>query len=164
MASYALVSVWRIEAPLRQVWEALCQTDKWPSWWPFVTSVETISCGNDLGVDAVHRYAWETRLPYRLYFDLHTTRVKPMRLLEAEVNGDLQGTGRCQLYQNGDLTTVRYEWNVSTRKLWMNFLAPVIRPIFTWNHHSVMKAGGEGLALQLRAHSFEFVEPDNVIS
>ncbi len=66
MASYALVSVWQIEAPLRQVWEALCQTDKWPTWWPFVTSVETISCGNDLGIDSVHRYCWETCLPSEL--------------------------------------------------------------------------------------------------
>ena len=28
-------------------------------------------------------------------------------------------------------------------------LAPLARPVFAWNHHGVMRAGGEGLARRL---------------
>jgi hypothetical protein len=44
---------------------------------------------------------------------------------------------------------VRYDWKVETTKAWMNFLAPVARPFFSWNHDVVMGWGGEGVARQL---------------
>ena len=44
------------------------------------------------------------------------------------------------------MTAVVYEWNVRTTKQWMNLLAPIARPVFAWNHDTVMGWGGEGLA------------------
>jgi hypothetical protein len=41
---------------------------------------------------------------------------------------------------------VLYEWDVHTTGRWMNLLAPLMRPIFTWNHDVAMRQGGEGLA------------------
>jgi hypothetical protein len=31
----------------------------------------------------------------------------------------------------------------------MNALAPLLAPAFAWNHHAVMRAGGDGLARHL---------------
>jgi hypothetical protein len=39
-----------------------------------------------------------------------------------------------------------YEWDVRTARAWMNWLAPVARPAFAWNHDAVMRQGAEGLA------------------
>ena len=47
------------------------------------------------------------------------------------------------------LTTVRYDWKVETTKRWMNLIAPIARPLFSWNHDVVMGWGGEGLAKRL---------------
>ena len=41
---------------------------------------------------------------------------------------------------------VRYDWDVSTTRRWMNVLAPLARPLFEINHHAIMRWGGEGLA------------------
>jgi hypothetical protein len=37
----------------------------------------------------------------------------------------------------------------------MNYLSPIARPIFSWNHNVVMRWGGEGLAKQLGTSYFE---------
>ncbi|HLE64007.1 MAG TPA: hypothetical protein VI750_12735 [Pyrinomonadaceae bacterium] len=38
---------------------------------------------------------------------------------------------------------------MATTKAWMNLLAPLARPLFSWNHDVVMGWGGEGLKKQL---------------
>jgi hypothetical protein len=47
------------------------------------------------------------------------------------------------------VSAVLYEWSVHTTKRWMNFLGPVARPVFEYNHNVVMRWGGEGLARRL---------------
>jgi hypothetical protein len=37
----------------------------------------------------------------------------------------------------------------------MNWLAPLARPLFRWNHDAVMRAGGRGLAQLLNARLLE---------
>jgi hypothetical protein len=38
----------------------------------------------------------------------------------------------------------------------MNRLAAPLKPVFIWNHHAVMKAGGESLAKRLGATLLRF--------
>ncbi len=89
---------------------------------------------------------WKSLLPYRVGFEITTTRVERPYLLEADAVGELSGVGRWRLYEQDGVTAVLYEWNVATSKAWMNLLAPVARPIFEWNHDWVMARGGEGIA------------------
>lgn len=84
---------------------------------------------------------------------MRLVRVEPHALIEGEAVGELQGTGRWTFSEAGGLTAVRYDWNVSTTKPWMNLLAPLARPVFKWNHDVVMRWGAEGLAAQLSGTS-----------
>lgn len=151
MAEYWLVTVWRIEAPLAAVYAAVCEPLCWPEWWPDAQRVEQRQAGAADGVGRVLRCTWQGHLPYRLSFDLHTTRMQPLLAVEGAVDGDLQGTGRCLFAQEGTVTTVRHEWRVRTTRRWMNLLAPLARPLFTHNHALAMRHGGEGLARRLNA-------------
>jgi uncharacterized protein YndB with AHSA1/START domain len=155
LADYAFVTTWRIEAPIEKVWDAIYQADDWPSWWKGVESVTKVADGDREGVGSVRRYTWKSRLPYRLVFEMRTTRVEQPVALEGEATGELQGTGRWQLSQDGAITTARYFWNVRTAQAWMNLLAPIARPIFAWNHDVVMRQGGQGLARLLGARLIE---------
>ena len=74
-----------------------------------------------------------------------------MALIEGVAEGDLSGTGRWSFTHDSGVTTVRYEWKVTTSKRWMNLLASIARPIFRWNHDAVMRSGAEGLARKLKA-------------
>ena len=47
-------------------------------------------------------------------------------------------------------TGVEYTWRVGLDKGWMRALAPLLRPVFAWNHNAVMAAGEDGLRRLLR--------------
>jgi hypothetical protein len=51
--------------------------------------------------------------------------------------------------EQGSTTRVCYDWTVMTTRVWMNALAPLLAPVFRWNHGQVMAAGGQGLAKHL---------------
>lgn len=151
MANYSFLTIWRIEAPMEKVYDALEKAESWPSWWKGVVAVSKREQGDKKGAGSVYRYTWKGALPYKLSFDMKTTIVEPPGRLEGDAIGELVGTGRWHLSQKGRVTTIRYEWKIATTKAWMNLLAPIARPVFAWNHDVIMRQGGEGLAKLLGA-------------
>lgn len=151
MTEYHLLTTWRIEAPLEQVYAAIHDVPDWPTWWPAAKRLEAVSAGDADGVGSVWRHCWQGYLPYRLAFDVRTTRIDPLLTIEGITRGDLDGVGRWHFSSQGGSSIVRYEWHVRSRRWWMNLSAPLLRPIFIRNHAQVMKQGGTGLAGQLGA-------------
>jgi len=128
------------------VWDAIYDQVAWPEWGRGVEEVEKLRPGEDGGVGSVSRMVWKSMLPYRVEFQVTTTKVERPLLLEADAVGELRGVGRWRLFEQDGATAVLYEWNVATTRSWMNLLAPVARPVFEWNHDWVMARGGEGIA------------------
>lgn len=151
MAEYKLVTIWRVHAPLREVYGAIYHSWGWPSWWKCVAAVIALEPGDELGVGSLQRYTWKSRLPYRLTFDMRITRVEPLVALEGVASGELEGVGRWEFSEEGPVTTVCYKWFVRTNKRWMTWLSPIARPLFKWNHDMVMRDGALGLARMLNA-------------
>ena len=150
MPEYSLLTTWLLDSPREPVWEALHDQERWPSWWRGVEVAEEISRPPDgADVGTVSRMVWRSLLPYRVEFEILTTRVERPALLEGRASGELAGTGRWRLYEQDGVTAVLYEWDVRTTKPWMNRLAPLLRPAFEWNHDWVMARGGEGIAALL---------------
>jgi hypothetical protein len=147
MPEFSLTTTWRIPASLESVWSCLIHTETWPSWWNYVIAVDEIAAGDLTGLNNVRHYVWRTALPYRLVLNLRVTELQPRQLVVVEVSGDLIGRGICQLSSQSDRveTEVRFSWDVSTCKPWMNWFGELGRPIFVWNHGKVMKSGEEGL-------------------
>jgi len=150
MAEYTFLTTWAVDAPIEAVWDAIFESEHWSEWWKGVEKVVELEPGDDDGVGSLQRYTWKSRLPYRLEFDMRTTRVERPHLIEGEAEGDLDGFGRWRLF-DGRGTAVTYEWSVRTTEPWMNVLARLARPLFAWNHDVVMRQGGEGLAQRLGA-------------
>ena len=46
----------------------------------------------------------------------------------------------------------RYDWIVELTKPWMRSLAPILRPVFAWNHNKVMEWGRDGITRKLAGH------------
>jgi uncharacterized protein YndB with AHSA1/START domain len=152
MADYRFLTTWVLDAPVERVWDALYDSSRWPEWWRGVERVQVIEPGDAERVGELSRYTWKSRLPYRLEFDMRTTRVEAPHLVEGDAQGELTGHGRWRLFSGANGTTaVTYEWVVETTERWMNVLAPIARPVFGWNHDVVMRQGGEGLARRLGA-------------
>ena len=149
MAEYHFVSIWQIQAPMKRVWEEIYHAERWPSWWKYVVGVDELEPGAADGVGKRLHLLFRTRLPYTLGFDVRVTRVQPPSELVAEATGELEGTGRWTLTSADGGTRVRYNWDIRTTRRWMNLLAPVARPVFSWNHDELMREGAQSLARRL---------------
>ena len=80
---------------------------------------------------------------------MRVTRVEPMTLIEGRAEGELDGLGRWTLKAHSARTQVRYDWIVDVTRPWMRVAAPLLRPVFAWNHGIVMRWGYEGLTCKL---------------
>src|SRR5579859_5029463 len=144
-ARYEFMTVWQVRAPIEQVWDAIYHAERWPEWWKGVLRVESLRQPGPDGLGGCTRYIWKSALPYELAIDTTTTRLERPYAMDGVSTGELVGEGHWRFSFEGDVTTVRYEWNVATTKAWMNLLAPLMRPAFAWNHDVVMRQGGEGM-------------------
>jgi hypothetical protein len=164
MADYHYVSTWQLQAPIQQVWAALNDLEHLPTWYSGVQEARELARGDAQGVGRRVRYVIKGRLPLRLAFEATTTRSLPPRDQALRAEGELAGTGRWSLDQHGDITIARYTWEVRTTRPWMNLLAPLARPVFTWNSRGVMLQAGQGLAgfLGVPLVNAEFTAPSGL--
>ena len=58
--------------------------ERWPDWWRGVEEAEEIAPGDESGVGTVARMVWNSLLPYRVEFEVTTSRVERPHLLEGE--------------------------------------------------------------------------------
>jgi hypothetical protein len=70
---------------------------------------------------------------------MRLTRVQPPQELEAGATGELEGTGRWARTSADGGTLVRYYWDIRNTQWRMSVLAPVARPVFSWNHDQLMR-------------------------
>ncbi|MFN8300406.1 MAG: SRPBCC family protein [Chitinophagales bacterium] len=149
MANYNFITVWKFVAPLELIYTRIYNADEYHIWWKGQEPVKTICSGNELGIGAVKAFCTRSALPYRLNYTGTVLQVVPYRMIEGTTTGDLQGHGKWLFAEENGVTTVKYVWKVETTRFWMNLCAPLLRPLFEWNHDVVMKWGGEGLASYL---------------
>ena len=90
MAEYAFLTTWLLDSPRQPVWEAIHDQARWPEWWRGVEEAEEVRRG-DGGADVgtVSRMVWKSLLPYRVSFEVTTTRVEHPHLLEGHAVGEL---------------------------------------------------------------------------
>jgi hypothetical protein len=151
MTEYAFVSRWFIGAPIGQVFAAIEDAPRWPSWWEAVTRLDVLERGGPDGIGTVTRCEWQSALGYKLSFDARVTSKAPPYRIEVAATGELVGHGCWTLAPDNAGTVVEYAWEVATSKRWMNALATVLRPAFSYSHAIVMRKGGEGLGRHLGA-------------
>ena len=150
MSDYQFVTIWEIDAAIDSVWDLIEAADQWPEWWRGVLRSVEIQAGDANGVGSIRRTTWKSALPYKLEFDTEILRIERHRLIEARAFGELDGHGLWQFSSLGEThTRVQYDWTVKTTKAWMNILSPIARPVFRWNHDTIMNWGEEGLKQRL---------------
>ena len=156
MSDYEFTTIWRFDAPLQPIWKEIKATENWSDWWKGVLKVEELKKGDEDGVGSIHRSTWKSALPYKIMFDSEVVRVEHLKIIEARAFGELEGRGLWQFKaESENRTRVQYDWFVKTTKPWMNFIAPIARPFFRWNHNVIMNWGGEGLANKLGCNLLE---------
>ena len=142
MAAYRFLTTWLLDAPREVVWDTIYDAARWPDWWPGVERTEVLS-------EHLWRSSWRSRLPYTLEFEFEILRVERPHVLEGRAHGELAGDGIWRVYEGTLGTASTWEWRVQTTQRWMNVFGAAAKPAFAWNHHRIMRGGGEGLARHL---------------
>lgn len=144
---YRFDSTWRVRAEPEAVWDLLHDLEAWPRWWREIHESERVD-------EDTAEVRVRSVLPYDLHLRLTRERDDAQaRVLEARIERDLEGWARFTLRRAPAGTLLRYEQAVVVRKPLMRALAPVVRPLFVWNHSRMMRSGERGLreALGLEA-------------
>ena len=149
MAHFEFVTFWQFKAPLKPVWDCVYDGEQWPKWWKGVERVDVIRQGGPDSVGQRTKQVWKSALPYRLRFEIEITKVEPMKVIQVASKGELSGIGIMSFSTEGDDVLVQFEWRVDTSTWWMNLMAPVMAPLFRWNHGVIMDWGAHCLADRL---------------
>jgi Polyketide cyclase / dehydrase and lipid transport len=156
---FVLISRWHLDCAVDAAWQCIAAVRRWPDWWPNVAAVRvdnqdapqtqfsTSRVGDAAWID------WKTHLGYGFRLRVVTTRVLPPFELEGTAEGDLIGQGLWVLEpvgpQGNDGVLITYRWDLHLNRPWMRFAAPLLRPVFAWNHFAVMRTGAHAMAQHL---------------
>ncbi len=84
-------------------------------------------------------------LPYRIRWTGELVAADMPRSWSIRATGDLTGLGVWTLTETDGWTEAMYDWRVSADRPLFRLLAPVMAPVFAWNHRWAMARGEEGL-------------------
>lgn len=149
MQQYSFTTTWFFNAPLQNIWELIKHAEKWPQWWKGVVAVETLVEGDKDGLGKKQLQQWKSFLPYIITFDVEIISIVEKKTIIAKANGDLVGKGTWLFEEKQGQVKVVYTWEVTTSKKWMNVSAPILKPVFRFNHNVVMSWGEKGMRKQL---------------
>ena len=147
---FYIPTTWRIKGTAEQVYDVLSKPREFPRCWPEVyLDVRDVSPGDGNGVGRIVALRTKGKLPYELRWQAEMIAAQRPNRMAIRARGDLDGRGEWQLSQDGEWVVVRYEWAVLVTKAWMIALAPLLKPLFVWNHQWAMRRGFEGLKREL---------------
>jgi hypothetical protein len=149
MAAYRFLTTWLFDAVREPVWDVIYDAAHWPEWWRGVRRTDILDPGDAKGEGALWRSTWRSVLPYDLEFEFAIRTVDRPNVLVGEARGELSGMGTWWVYESPLGTASTWEWQVATTREWMKAAGPLARPVFAWNHHRIMRCGGEGAAQRL---------------
>lgn len=141
---YIFRTKWIIRASIDKVWPAINDPGQWQKWWPGLKYAEVIKDSNETTGSQI-RGAWKSAGGYTVDLLITTTEVKEYNRILFTAKGDLIGKGEWRFTDKGSSTEIDIIWDLQTTRAWMNFLAPILRPIFKRNHNIFMKRGEKGL-------------------
>lgn len=153
---YHFVTHWRFEGTAAEVSDILQEPLELPRWWPSVyLKVTELKPGDENGVGGeydLHTKGW---LPYTLQWQFTVTEVNAPNGFSLEARGDFVGKGVWTLKQDGEFVDVTYDWRISAEKPLLRLFSPVLKPIFSANHHWAMRQGEESLKVELERRKMQ---------
>ena len=150
--SYHFVTRWRVKSTLAEINAILADAADLPRWWPAVyLGVEQLHAGDPVsGVGSVISLYTKGWLPYTLRWQFKVTRSSYPHGFVLEARGDFDGRGEWTFRQDGEWVDIVYDWRVNAEKPLLRLFSPLMKPLFSANHHWAMRKGLESLELELR--------------
>lgn len=160
MSNYHFITRWQVPTSCEEVYRILEAPENLPIWWPSVyLDVNILEKGQSGGIGKLvelHTKGW---LPYTLRWRFRVTKTDFPNGFELEALGDFVGRGiwTFKPLPNSHCEVI-YDWKISAEKPLLKTLTPLLRPIFSANHHWAMHKGEESLKLEILRRSAQTPE------
>jgi hypothetical protein len=148
---YHFITHWRVQATVEEVFDVLDDAPDLVRWWPSVyLEVKEIARGDEATAVgrtiSLYTKGW---LPYTLRWQFRIIESNHPHGFTLEAMGDFVGRGIWSFQQEGEWTVATYDWKIRADKPLLRALSPLLKPIFSANHHWAMNKGEESLKLEL---------------
>lgn len=147
---YEIVSDWRVEGAIDDVFAVLTDATSLPRWWRQAYSrVVEVKPGDKRGRGRITDITTRGALPYDVNWRIEVVDIARPEMIRVRASGDLIGVGVWRLRQEGNSVALTYDWRVRAKKPWMERLEFLLKPAFVLNHKWVMRRGEAGLRAEL---------------
>jgi hypothetical protein len=148
---YSFATKWTFNFPIHEVWQVIGDICRYPEIWSDFRRVK-VRVGDGRAVGSIIDAETRGRLPYSLNYTLEVVESDEPHHVLLKSTGDLVGTGRWELRENGPTETrVTYYWKVATTNPILNLLAPLFKGALARNHDEVMARGYDAFSNELRS-------------
>lgn len=165
MANYQFTTLWEVPGKPEDIYRLLEQAEELPRWWPSVyLDVEVINPGQSGGVGKIIALYTKGWLPYTLRWKFQVTQTNFPYGFSLQAFGDFVGEGIWTFSPHPpDVCQVKYVWRVRAEKPLLKLFTPLLRPLFSFNHHWAMRKGLESLILELaRRKAITYAERNKI--
>jgi hypothetical protein len=137
------VDEWNVRAPLDAAFAVLSDLRTYAEW----GGVTYRLCESDgpPALGRMVRVCIKGPLPMQLRFEATVTHLDSPSELRMTATGDFDGDWHLRLEPDGDTVKVRSQWRLTPRRPPPRLLEPLLRPLFRWNHTSMINRANAGL-------------------
>lgn len=147
---YHFITHWRVKSTLEEISQIIGNAPDLVRWWPSVyLEVQELEAGDEQGIGKVVNLYTKGWLPYTLRWQFRVTESRYPHGFTLQAWGDFDGRGIWTFEQDGEWVNVTYDWKIRADKPLLRILSPVLKPVFSANHHWAMTKGEESLKLEL---------------
>ncbi len=140
--TYHFVTRWRLKASAWEVYDIISQPLEYPRWWPSVyLACREVAQGSPEGIGRRVKFHTKGLLPYTLQWESSVLGRIPAERLIIEASGDFDGRGIWTFVQDGEFVDITFDWKIAVAKPLVQYLTPVLRPVFEANHRWAMQQG-----------------------
>ena len=141
-----------MEGKIEEAYDLLSNPMDFPRWWrgPELR-VEELEPKDESGLHQLVRFEIKGTLPYTLKWKLKSTELNRPNRFKVEATGDLAGSGTWTFQQDGPWVDLLFDWKISVQKPLLRCCSFLLRPLFIWNHHWVMKTLENNLRSKLES-------------
>ena len=130
---------WTFEVAPDELWSAMIETDRYPSWWPWLRRFDP---GEGFETGARWHCEVAPPLPYVVRFSVTLDRIEHGSSARATVDGDVRGDALLTVEDlGGGRSSARLRSRLAPANPVLRNVGRVARPVVEWGHDWVLDQG-----------------------
>ena len=138
----------RFDASPQELWDELGRVDRFEDWWPWMRDVRLQ--GTALAPGSVISFGIDPPVPLEMTISVAVTASEEPNWLEGDVSGDLSGTARLELVEQGDHSICTVSWDVEIANRGIRRVIKVARPMLLWAQRWAVEIALHGFRSHLK--------------